>query len=313
MATKQDEARTILKALGMPPKQQNDNAIYTLLAFANVGPETPWPRAEAVRRTPHEVIEFAKSFGKSYAENTRETIRRQAIHQLVQGGVLVRNPDDAALPTNSPRTHYRLSVEALGVIRAYGTAGFAEGAAGFIRAVGGGLAAKYAMVRTSATIPVTLPGGKALTLSPGAHNRLQAAIIEQFLPQFAPGAEVLYLGDTAHKSLHVEDRELTALGVPVTQHDKLPDVVAFLRSKNWLFLIEAVTSHGPVSPKRHLELEGILNACPAGRVYVSAFLDFSEFKRHAGDIAWETEVWVADAPTHLLHYNGDRFFGPRGQ
>ena len=81
--------------------------------------------------------------------------------------------------------------------------------------------------------------------------------------------------------------------------------------RNWLFLIEAVTSHGPVSSKRHFELEEMLKECLAARVYVSAFPDFATFKSFLTEIAWETEVWLAEIPGHLIHFNGDRFLGPR--
>ncbi|WP_283240947.1 BsuBI/PstI family type II restriction endonuclease, partial [Vibrio parahaemolyticus] len=93
-------------------------------------------------------------------------------------------------------------------------------------------------------------------------------------------------------------------------HDKLPDVVVYDEKRQWLFLIEAVTSHGPVSPKRWLELEKALNGCSVGRVYVTAFPHRVEFRKNAADIAWETEVWIADNPDHMIHFNGDRFLGP---
>lgn len=306
------EAKALLVALGMPAAQQNDNAAYTLLAFAGVGPETSWSAASAPRLTPHDVIQFARAqYQKRYAENTRESIRRHAIHQFVQGGILVRNPDEPGLPTNSPRTHYALTDEALTVIRAYGSSHFDQLASTFLAQVGGGLADRYAAKRGAAGVVVTVAPGATLRLSPGGHNRLQASVIHEFLPRFAPGAHVLYLGDTEHKSLHVDDEALAALGVPVTRHDKLPDVVLYDEVRGWLFLVEAVTSHGPVSPKRHAELEDMLRASKSGRVYVSAFPSFRDFKRYAAHIAWETEVWIAEAPDHLLHYNGDRFFGPR--
>jgi type II restriction enzyme len=132
----------------------------------------------------------------------------------------------------------------------------------------------------------------------------------EFAPRFAPGSLLLYLGDTAQKHLHVDQVVLDVLKIPVTKHDKLPDVVLHLPTKNWLFLIEAVTSHGPVSPKRKHELETVLESCPIPRVYVSAFPDAKEFKRHAENIAWETEVWIAEMPDHLIHFNGDKFLGP---
>lgn len=310
--SKRDDAIEILVALGMPRRQQNDNAIYTLLAFANVGPNTSWARAQALRLNPHGVIEFAaRWYAKRYAENTRETIRRQAIHQFVQGAVLLRNPDDPGLSTNSPRTHYALSPDALKVVRAYGTSRFERLATRFREAVGGGLASVYAKPRQMSAVLVKLTTGQELRLSPGSHNVLQRDVVEQFLPRFAPESMVLYLGDTDHKTLHVDEHGLRSIGVPLKKHDKLPDVVAFDPKRNWLFLVEAVTSHGPVSAKRQLELAAVLKRCKAGLVYVSAFANFREFKRHADHIAWETEVWIADMPDHLLHYNGDRFLGPR--
>lgn len=307
------EAQAILAALGMPKPQQNPNAVYTFLAFANVGPRVPWSSAAAPRLTPHDVIAFAQSgYGKIYAENTRETIRRQAIHQFVQGGILTRNPDEPGLSTNSPRTHYALTVEVLEAIRAFGTPGFDAAAAKFRAAQAGGLAERYAKPRRSSNVTVALDGA-AIVLSPGAHNRLQAQIVEQFIPRFAPGGRVLYLGDTDHKSKHVDEARLGVVGVAVTKHDKLPDVVVHDEKRDWLFLIEAVTSHGPVSAKRHVELEEMLAPSLVGRVYVSAFPSFREFNKYSAKIAWETEVWIADSPDHMLHFNGDRFIGPRGR
>ena len=81
-------------------------------------------------------------------------------------------------------------------------------------------------------------------------------------------------------------------------------------SRRWLFLIEAVTSHGPVSPKRRVEFDEAFKDCKVGLVYVTAFPDRGEFRKNAADIAWETEVWIADNPDHMIHFNGDRFLGP---
>ncbi|MGH9732089.1 MAG: BsuBI/PstI family type II restriction endonuclease, partial [Candidatus Acidiferrales bacterium] len=159
-------------------------------------------------------------------------------------------------------------------------------------------------------VPVILPSGKKLNLSPGCHNKLQVAIVETFAPRFAPGAMVLYLGDAAKKSLHLDQDALTRLGINLTEHDKLPDIVLFSEEKNWLYLIEAVTSHGPVSHKRKRELDLFFSKCTLVRIYVSAFPSFAEFKRHIQEIAWETEVWIAEMPDHLIHFNGDKFLGP---
>jgi len=136
-------------------------------------------------------------------------------------------------------------------------------------------------------------------------------VLKEFVPRFAPNTRLLYLGDTDQKAKHLDSEKLESLCFPMTKHEKLPDIVLLDEARSWLFLVEVVTSHGPVSPKRYVEMEETLASCCAGRVYVSAFPSFREFKRHAADIAWETEVWIAELPDHLLHYNGDRFFGPR--
>ena len=108
----------------------------------------------------------------------------------------------------------------------------------------------------------------------------------------------------------LDQEGLQTLAITITEHDKLPDIILYDEQRNWLFLIEAVTSHGPVSPKRHREIEEMLASCPALRVYVTTFLTFADYRKYAADIAWETEVWIAEAPDHLIHYNGHKFLGP---
>ncbi|HPA50585.1 MAG TPA: BsuBI/PstI family type II restriction endonuclease [Thermoanaerobaculia bacterium] len=307
---KLEDGKKILKALGLPPQQQTDIASYTLLALADVGKRVPWASADRRSMKIHAIKEWVgETYGKVYAENTRETFRRQVLHQLEQARVVDRNPDDPTLPVNSPRTHYALTADALAVVRAFGTSAFKAEAEKFGKSHGA-LLEMYRAARVGQRVAVVLASGKKLTLSPGEHNELQKAIVESFAPVFAPGARLLYLGDTAAKDLHVETGALEALKIPVTKHGKLPDVVLHMPEKGWLLLIEAVTSHGPVSPKRKKELELALKDCSLPRVYVSAFPDRDEYRRHMADIAWETEVWIADSPTHMIHYNGEKFLGP---
>jgi type II restriction enzyme len=310
-----DEAKEILKALGLPPKQQNDVAACTLLALGNIKESTSWSRAERRALRIHDMIVFTNEeyrvpSGKDpYKENTRETFRRQAIHQFEQARVVDRNPNDSGLETNSPRTQYALSESALEVIRSYSTKGFAKEAAAF-EASHGSLLAVYSAKKKMHLVPVLMADGTKLMLSPGKHNELQAAIVTEFAGRFARGSSLLYLGDTAKKTLVLDEVTLKSIGVPITKHDKLPDVVLYDAKRKWLFLIEAVTSHGPVSPKRKVELEKVLANCKAERIYVSAFPDFKEFRRHIDDVAWETEVWIGENPDHMIHFNGDKFLGP---
>lgn len=307
------EAQAILKALGLPPAQQNEMSALTLLALCNVKEETPWAVATRTsQRITKEIMAFVNENYKTaspYAPNTRETFRRQVLHQFVQAGVANYNPDNPTLPVNSPRAHYAITEEALKVAQSYGTENWDSRTLQFA-AEYEILRDKYARERDMHRIPLIIEGNEYY-LSPGVHNAVQAAIVEEFAPRFAPGGKLLYIGDTEDKDLYVNTAGLEALHLPITEHSKLPDIVISDEKREWLFLIEVVTSHGPVSAKRVLELEEITKDCPYGIIYVTAFPNAREFKKHVGDIAWETEVWLSDMPDHMIHYNGDRFIGPR--
>lgn len=305
-----DEATGILASLGLPPKQRNERSALTLLALANVAPKGSWRNTQQSLLRIWDIMGFMREkYSKDYAANSRETIRRQTIHQFEQAHIVYRNPDDPTRPTNSGKTVYALTDDIAAVLRLYGTARFDDAVADFIKRFGS-LQAAYQGSRAKHRVPLKMPGGSPVYLSPGKHNELQVAVIRELGPRFAPGATVLYVGDTALKHVLCETQELAKLNIPITQHDKLPDVVLHWKARNWLFLIEAVTTHGPVDPKRHREMEGMLRKCPAKRVYVTAFLNVRTFRRYVGDIAWETEVWIAEHPDHMIHFNGPKFLGP---
>ncbi len=157
---------------------------------------------------------------------------------------------------------------------------------------------------------VQVPGGSAISLSPGAHSELIRKIVEEFAAIHLPGSSLIYVGDTGDKVGYFDEDALARLGVAVDRHGKLPDVVLYDQVRGWLVLIESVTSHGPVDGKRLLELQHLFSASTVGLVFVSAFLNRQTMGKFLGTLAWETEVWVAEAPTHLIHFNGDRFLGP---
>lgn len=305
-------AREVLRALGLPKAQQNEMAALTLLALCGLKSGDKWreARRHSVTVTKGIMAFIAQEYSRQYAPNTRETFRRQVLHQFVQAQVADYNPDEPALPTNSPRAHYAITTAALTVVKAYGTKPWGAAVQQFAREQGS-LLTIYQRTREQRRVPVTLPDGQALKLSPGKHNELQVAVVEEFASRFAPGARLLYLGDTAQKNLFVDADRLHVFDIALNEHDKLPDVVLFDERRQWLFLIEAVTSHGPMTPKRVVELEKMVSRSRVGCVYVSAFPDLTEFRKHLKQIAWETEVWIAEMPDHLIHFNGDRFLGPR--
>lgn len=306
------QAQQILSDLGMPKAQQNEISAFTLIALCNIKKSSKWLDASRQSMTVTKgIMTFIKEYyEKEYAPNTRETFRRQVLHQFVQGRIADYNPDEPDLPTNSPRAHYAISEAALSVIHSFGLPDYTKQVASF-KKTQGSLSEIYEKNRESQFVPVTLPSGEIFRLSPGKHNELQAAIIKDFAPRFLTSPQVLYFGDTAKKGLVIDNASFLLLNVNITDHDKLPDIVLLDSSKKWLFLIEAVTSHGPMNPKRVFELREMFNDSRCGLVFVSAFPDFTEFKQHSKNISWETEVWISDFPEHMIHYNGDKFFGPR--
>jgi adenine-specific DNA-methyltransferase len=306
------EAQRILQELGLPPAQQNEISALTLLALCNLSETTSWEKISRQPITVHNMMGFMKQYyGRIYAENTREVVRRQVIHQFEQARLVDRNPDDPTRPTNSPHTCYALTADAVKVLAQFGTQMWDNAVTQFLEQHGA-LWEHYQRSRQAITLPLKLADGTQIYLTPGKHNELQVAVIEKFGPRFAPDAVVLYLGDAANKFVIYERERLEQLGVPISIHDKLPDIILHHEAKNWLYLIEAVTSHEPVSHKRLFELEKLLKECNAKRVYISAFLEFAEFKRHTPQIAWETEAWIAEMPEHMIHYNGDRYIAVHG-
>jgi len=302
-----DEAIGILESLGLPKAQQNDRSALTLLAVLDLKEDGKWSEARQRNIRIHDILLFIQSsYNRQYAENTRETIRRQTLHQLMQAGIVDINTDDQSRPTNSPNTVYTITEEALSAIKEFSTKDWSAAVNEFIKQKGK-LIDKYDQRRAQRQIELPLPKGSAILLSAGKHNELQKEIIEEFRARFFPESEVVYIGDTARKMLHFDEELAKKLGIPITLHDKLPDVVLYVPSKNFLALIEAVTSHGPITPKRQIELEKVLEKCKAKRIYISVFPDFHQLKRHIDNIAWETEIWIADRPDHMIHFNGPKF------
>lgn len=310
--SKIEEAQTILKELGLPKAQQNEISALTLLALCGVREASAWKDAQrsSLKVTKGVMAFMAKEFKRRYAPNTRETVRRQVLHQFVQARLADYNPDNPQLPVNSPNAHYAISKAALEVVKTFGSSKWESALTRFKTEVGE-LKKRYVKDRDLTLIPLKLSNGVTIRLSPGMHNQVQSAVVNQFASRFAKGSMLLYLGDTAKKDLHMDSKMLKRLSIPIDQHSKLPDVVIYDPERDWLYLIEAVTSHGPITPKRIVELENLLRNCTAGKIYVSAFPDFAEFKRHTADLAWETEVWIMEHPDHMIHFNGDKFIGPR--
>ena len=269
-------AKYLLEEVGMPPKQQSTLCCLALLAMAKLTKDTPCRQASNDWIRIHDIIAFiGEHYGVIYAENSRETFRKQAMHAFRTAALI----EDNGKATNSPNYRYRITNEFLRVIQNMNEdeGVVCEANPFLVQFVSkhDSLSDIYASKKKMQKMPVRI-NNQDFTFSPGKHIA-----------------------------------KLSQLGFEITLHDKMPDVVLYREDKNWIYFVESVTSVGPMDPKRIIEIESMTKNVSAGKIYVTAFLDFATFKKFSEQLAWETEVWIADMPDHMIHLNGDKFLGPR--
>ncbi|MDP8208146.1 MAG: BsuBI/PstI family type II restriction endonuclease [Candidatus Electryonea clarkiae] len=305
-----NQALDIIISLGFPREQQNERSAITLLALLGIKPKDDWTEAKdpLIGITP--IMDYCKEYyGKQYAPNTRETFRRQTMHQFVDAGIVILNPDDTERPVNSPKSVYQIEPNTLTLIKNYSNSKWKVALEEHLKVLNT-LAERYAKERKMKMIPLSFNKDEEISLSPGNHSQLIKEIIENLGPRFFPGSQVLYIGDTGSKMAFFDEGKFDELGLKLDTHGKFPDVVLFDLNNNWIILIESVTSHGPVDSKRHGELSEIFKDSSIELIFITAFPDRMIMAKHLSSISWETEVWIADSPTHLIHFDGDRFLGP---
>ncbi|MEH2157520.1 BsuBI/PstI family type II restriction endonuclease [Nostoc sp.] len=302
--TRIDEVLQILIELGLPRAQLNERSALTLLALLDLKPTDPWKAAASPLMGITPMMEFmAQHYGKTYKPNTRETVRRQTVHQFLDAALIIANPDAPDRAINSPKTVYKIEESALELLRTYRTTEWKNSLCTYLASVET-LKKRYSQERELSRIPIVIEG-KVKTLSPGGQNILIEKIIKEFAERFTPGGKLIYVGDTDEKFAHFNEVALRNLGVTVDSHGKMPDVIIHHLKNDWLVLIEAVTSHGPINPKRKKELEVIFVDIKIPLVMVTTFLSRKAMVGYLAEIAWETDVWVAEDSTHLIHFNGE--------
>ncbi|EFN92322.1 BsuBI/PstI restriction endonuclease domain protein [Mobiluncus mulieris FB024-16] len=307
---KVEDARFILENLGMDAERSNERSALVFLSLLGIAPDSPWVSASNPMLGTRAIMDFIRDkYEKNYAPNTRETIRRFTLHQFIEALLVTQNPDKPDRPINSPNWNYQITAETLKLVHHYGQEDWSILLDDYLKSIPG-IKSKYAAQREMEKIPLILPNGKNFALTPGGQNILIKSIVEEFCPRFTPGGQIIYIGDAGSKWALFEEKALSSLDVTVDEHGKMPDMVIYLRSKNWLVLIEAASSHGPVDSTRKNELSELFSSSTAGLVYVSCFPSRTEFRKYVDKIAWETDIWCADNPTHMIHYNGERFLGP---
>ncbi|MBN2239059.1 MAG: hypothetical protein JW712_04745 [Dehalococcoidales bacterium] len=317
---KKAEAITILTSIGIPinglTKRRQERLALTLLAVGNIKPDTPWKETAIYESTDswalstREIIEYLnQNYGEKISSGSYDDVRRKDLIVLIEAGIVQRSVQNPNASTNNPQRRYAIIPEAGNIFRSYGRKKWEKEIRVFIEKFGT-VTERINRTRNFDKVEVTIPSGSTLIFGPGEHNLIQKHIIEDFLPRFAPNSELLYVGDTSNKMLLIERTRLKDLGFSEFSHDTLPDIVAYHKESNRLFMIEAVHSSNPVSQLRHLSLERFTKYCKAPRIYVSVFANRKSFSKWLNDISWETEVWLCDSPSHMIHFDGEHYLTP---
>ena len=310
------EAIDLLASFGVPlgeTVRQQEQQAMVFLAVACLEPSTEWfdckSAKDGIRLKTRDIIAFQNShYEENISFGSYDDVRRKHLKAAVEAGVIIR-PKGNISATNDPTRGYALSDEHADLVRQVENESYCELVAEFMSSREN-LSESLARQRDFNAVPVTMPSGVTYKLSAGGHNELQRSIIQEFLPRYGYDAEVWYLGDSTDKSLILEETKFTAAGLPIPDHNELPDVIAFSREKNWVYFIEAVHSSGEVSEFRRRALMRLAQECKFGVIFITAFQSRKLFRKFVPSIAWETEVWIAEEPDHVIHFDGERFLGP---
>ena len=311
-----NEALDILEHVGIPFDKKTPKALQSMAMcfLAIAGVTKSWKDAKGQNENRHlKTRDIIKYVNEHYEENispgSYDDVRRKHLKLLVLADFILNSAKNPGAATNDPTRGYALSADFKNLIVYYGTKEWLIKLKLFLKNRPP-LSEILARKRSTVKIPIKIPNGTVLEFSQGGHNQLQREVIEEFLPRFGPGCSLLYIGDASNKYLYRNGPELEKMGFFELAHDELPDIVAYDEAKNWLYLIEVFFSSGPMSEERIFELKKNLKKCTADMIFITAFTSRIDFKKNILDIAWESEVWTADNPDHMVHFNGHKFLGP---
>lgn len=305
-----EQASNILADLGMDKERYNERSAMTLLALAHLGANDDWVNTTGDMYTMRQLMDWMRDeLEQDYAPNSREAIRRFTLHQFAAGGLVEQNADQPDRPINSPKWNYRLNPGLLPVLRAVGTNGYDNALETFLGSIET-WKQKQDEIREMNKVPVELPDGTGVMLSSGGQNVLIKGMVEEFCPRYAPGGQVLFIDDTDHTHRTKQETLMASIGIEMPERGKAPDLIVWMEDRQWLFLMEACSTHGPIDVIRKRELLELFAPQKDNIVFVSCFPNRSVMRQYLADLAWETEAWCASDPDHIIHLDGERFIGP---
>lgn len=304
------QVQSLLEQIGMDDERSNERSAMTFLALAHLDEDSEWAEASGETYTTREIMDWIRDkLSVEYAANTRETIRRFTLHQFIAGGIVDYNADNPDRPTNSPKNNYRLTPELVDVVRAIGTSEYDYAVIEFNEHIDQWKDQRHE-ARGMNKVPVSMPDGTIASLSAGGQNLLIKQMVEELCPRYAPGGEVVYIDDTDKKWEKANHPVLDRFGITIPEHGKAPDLIVWLPDREWLFLMEACSTHGPIDVIRKRDLSVLFAGAEGHLIFVSCFPDRTIMRKYLSDLAWETEAWCADDPDHMIHLDGNKFLGP---
>lgn len=312
------EAIDIIDSVGVPISdltvRRLEKMAMSFLAVCSMSSNKSWNQTNSIQdnhilRT-REIINYInKEFDENISPGSYDDIRRKDLIRLVGMGLVIKSANNPLADTNDGTRGYAIEKKFSKLVKSYNSDKWNKELSSF--EIDEDYINQFNSKRELKKLKVTLPDGLNIELDEGKHNQIQKSVIEDFLPMYGHNAQVLYLGDTSEKQMYKYSHKMIELGLNIENRGMLPDIIAFSEEKKWIYLIEAVHSSNPLNPERCIELKrSVLADCKYGVVFVTAFLSRKEFSKWLPQIAWETEVWLADRPEHMIHFNGDKFLGP---
>lgn len=290
---------SILEGIGFPKQYSNEQTAISIMALQD---RTPRPGlikghnclAEGARIT--DIINYARNdLGKNYAENTRESIRKNSLKHLVDFGLAHVNKDDPKRAVNSGKTNYTLVEEFSELLQLQESPELlSQKMLSFTDEITVNRQTYLAELQQH-DILINVPfTNTIIPYSPGDHNVIAKLIVEEIFKENKQEIHLAYLGDTKDKSKYLDRELLERLRISIDQHAKLPDVIGVDLIKGEVLIFEAVASSGPVDNLRKKELELLFAKCPYPLRMATVFLKRSIFQKYSNNIAPGTTVYVIE-------------------
>ena len=129
------------------------------------------------------------------------------------------------------------------------------------------------------------------------------AVLGKFRRRFAPGSEVLWVSEQRSRLVRLGHSRRNLLELPLPEGIDLPNIVLLQRKLSRMFLVEVIGAGGLLNSTRCAELRRGLRGFRLKLVFITASASRSELRDRLHEIAWQTHVWIANEPNHIIHFD----------